>query len=1182
MLSEYREGDRMHLKDSYNGEGSPIIGLLLDNLFEEYEENIWAGIVKASEERGVNLICFLGGSLKSPEMFHAQRNILYKLVSHNNVDGFIAISGSIGTYIKINELNDFFLKLPRVPLVSIGVPIENVPSILIDNTTGMKKLLNHLIQTHKKRRIAFIKGPEGNSDADIRFHTYKEVLAQYNIPYDPVIVFNGDFDRQSGEHAVTAFCKERKIKFDALIAANDYMAISAIRKLREYGLRVPEDVAVAGFDDVEEACGIVPALTTVRQPYDELGYQAVDIILKKLINREVLPRQIVFPTKLIIRPSCGCFVYKNVPYINSKIENDRVSPGGSELKDQKHNILAGIHDLIKNSYEYEETKSWSFEWMEKLFDGISRDLDSGTDDQFLEVVEEVIDGGAAGDNRTRFCFHIISNMFSLINQYLNEKRIYEKVNLLWKNLLIYEGIMTLNHQVYKKVKYGEMNRVLHKMNQALMTSFNETQLKKILNLELTALGIKTCCLALYTGEISPGAPVRLAFTLQPDNCRTTYPADHLIPEGIRNKKERFACVVVPLYYREVQLGFILFEPGPVSGILYETLASQIASALKGAELYKKVKNHVNKLETEVVAKTQNLQDINKKLKKEMEERRRTEVALQKEQKQALVILKSITDGVISTDNRGIITYLNPVAESLTGWKFEEAKGKPLKDVLKVKYNLTDKIGSENVDIVLKHDRGLRLSGSILLTSRDGRENLIKESIAPIREGNTTLGVVIVIHNVSDKQKLSKYIEYQTNYDILTGLYNRKTFNRLLNDRIETARDEKKEHILCFIEVESYYHIVNSLGDVAGDELLRHVTGLLKKNIRGSDVLARAAENIFAVILDSCPIKRAIEIIEAIRDKLSESPFLLKETPYRISVNIGITMINAVSEDTSRMINRANLACHLAKKHGGNRIHVYTYKDDHQLRCNGKTDLLKQISQALANDHFYLYRQPIVPLGRSYFGSEHYEILCRMKGEDGKLINASSFIPAAEQYNLISQIDRWVIRKLFSSYKPDYNETAQNAIAKYSVNLSGNTLNDDTFLRFVFDQFDTFNIPPISICFEITETAAITNFSHVLDFIRELKKIGCYFALDDFGSGWTSFAYLKLLPVDFLKIDGSFVKGIVQDPLNFILVETINHLGHMMGLQTIAEYVENEETLNVLKKIGVNYVQGYGIAKPEPF
>ncbi|MBN2534490.1 MAG: EAL domain-containing protein [Spirochaetales bacterium] len=1178
----------MHLKGTYNGEGPPIIGLLLDNLLEDYEENIWASIIKASEERDVNLICFLGGSLRSPEMFHSERNILYNLVSCKNVDGFIAISGSIGTYIQINELTDFFHNLPHIPLVSIGVPIENVPSILIDNTTGMQNLVTHLIQVHKKKRIAFIKGPEGNSDADIRFKTYKNVLADHNIPFNPEIVFNGDFDRQSGELAVTAFCKERKTKFDALIAANDYMAISAIRKLRQFGLQVPGDIAVAGFDDVEEACGIVPALTTIRQPYDEMGYQAVDIILKKLLNREVLPRRIIFPTQLVIRPSCGCLVYKSVPYINSKSIHNSSFHSKTDLHNQKDTILSEIRDIIKNSLEYEEMKEWSFQWIEELYEGIARDLEAGSDEQFLQVVEKILAGGVAEDNRTRMCFHILSAMFSLINQYTENEKKYERINLLWKNVLIYKGIMTLNHQVYKKVKYGELNKVLHKMNQALMTAFNETQLKRILTLKLSALGIKNCYLALYTGETSPATHVRLAFSLQQqdlqqqDNPRTPYQAVQLIPEGIRNKKERFACVIIPLHYRDIQLGFIIFEPGPVIGILYETIASQISGALKGAELFKKVKNHANKLETEVVAKTQNLQVVNKKLKKEMEERRKTEAALQKEQKHALVILKTITDGVISTDTRGIITYLNPVAETLTGWKNEEAEGKLLKDVLKIKYNLEDKIGSENVDIVLKKDRGLRLAGSVLLTSRDGREYLIKESITPIREGNTTLGVVIVIHNVSEKQKLSRYIEYQTHYDILTGLYNRKTFNRLLNERLGITRQEKKEYILGFIEIESYYHIVNSLGDIAGDELLRHVTRLLKNNIRGSDILARVIENTFALILDSCPLEKALEIIEAIRVKIDESPFMLKETPYRISVNIGITAIDATSKKAPDVINKANLACHHAKKEGGNRIHVYTYKDAHQLRYNGKTILLKQISQAIADDHFLLYRQPIVPLGKSYFGSVHYEILCRMKGEDNKIINAASFIPAAEQYNLIPRIDRWVIRKLFSLYKPDYNETAQNAIARYSINLSGITLNDDSFLHFVFDQFNVFNVPPITICFEITETAAITNFSHVLNFIRELKKIGCYFALDDFGSGWTSFAYLKLLPVDFLKIDGSFVKGIVQDPLNFILVETINHLGHMMGLQTIAEYVENEETLNALKKIGVNYVQGFGIAQPEPF
>ncbi|MBN2441430.1 MAG: EAL domain-containing protein [Spirochaetales bacterium] len=1142
---------------------TPIIGLLFNNLVENYEGNIWKGIVKAAELRGVNLISFLGGALKSPENFDVQRNILYNTISNQNVDGLIAISGSIGMYITSPELSAFFKTLPDVPFVSIGVPVNHTPSILVDNENGIKKLVTHLIKKHKKRRIAFIRGPENNADAEMRFLVYKKILKAYHIPYDPALVVNGNFSRESGRHAITVLCKKRNVQFDALISANDYMAMSAIQKLHEYGIHVPRDVAVAGFDDIEEASCFIPSLTTVSQPYDEIGNKAVDTILK-LIAHEVITERVVFSTQLIIRPSCGCYINDTIPQFSSHEKKSPESCKMEELGEYKERIIEEILRVVKKNRNDDCGDIDFLKWCGELFDGIVQFSEKVEDDQFFYTVERLFLGYDDQGQYIELWFYIMTLLFSRIEIYCDDSALRERLSLLYRNMALYKQTIVMNYQVHMKVLSGQVNRILHNLNHALLTLVSPDQLKTILSTVLPLLGIKNCYCALYQGIYSPDQDVRLIFSLYPNSFPEFYPPRTIVPQGILSLSEHFNYVMVPLFYREVQLGFILFEPGPLDGMIYQTLTSQIAGALIGVESITHARNQVLELETEVKV------------------HRETEAALQKQQQQALVALNSITEGVITIDTKSIITFLNPVAEKLTGWTYEEALGRPLKEVFRVKYNLENEMGSENVDIVLGQDRGLKLTGSILLKSRDGSEYLIKESISPIKEGNNTLGVVIVIHDVDDRQKISQFIDYQTTFDILSGLYNRKTFNKILTNHLLLVRETKKEHILCFISVDSYSHIINSLGDIAGDELIRHVTKIIKNGIRASDILSRIGDDLFGLILDSCPLHQASAVAETLKEKINESPLVVNNTPFRILVNIGITRINRTSGDTLHVINKAHLACQSAKKSGGNRVYVYTQKDDSMFLHNGKATLFKQISHALACDHFCLYRQRIAPLGKSGLGSDHYEILVRMKDEEGNIFNPDSFIPAAEQYNIMPQIDRWVIKKLFSSYVPDYNEPPQNALAKYSINLSGLTLNDDSFLDFVFEQFQLFDIPPITICFEITETAAITNFSQVIHFIKELKRIGCYFSLDDFGSGWTSFSYLKRLPVDFLKIDGSFVKEIVQDPLNFILVETINHLGHMMGLQTIAEYVENDDILNALKKIGVNFVQGYGIARPEPF
>jgi diguanylate cyclase (GGDEF)-like protein/PAS domain S-box-containing protein len=1163
--------------------GPPVIGLLLDNLFEEYEENIWTAIVRACEEEGVNLICFPGGSLNSPELFHTQRNVLYDLVNKDNVDGFIAISGSIGNYISKEKLWSFYKELPNIPLVSIGVPFHDIPAILVDNTKGMHELVSHFIETHKKKRIAFICGPKGNSDADLRFQVYKQVLKQYKIPFNPDILVEGDFDRMAGIKAVVTLLDERKVAFDALIAANDYMALSAMNALQERGVKIPDEIAVAGFDDIEETCGVIPALTTVRQPFDELGRQAVALILQKLSGREV-PDRIVFPTKLVIRPSCGCFVYKNIDKHVSTISS---IDSKKTHKSDVNTLLMDIVDVMENMLNGAKDKKLTIEWARRIYQVFLQEVKQHSEGVFLNEVEKVITESIERGIRVRSWYSVFSNFFMYYCNSLKDEEVKRAIRSIWRKTIVFIGLMSENHQAFIRVKTGELNRVLHRLNRELITTFDEEHLKKNLEEELPHLGIKSCFLSLYIKNEYPSRFSRLMFGYQDksgilfDKTLEQFPSVQLIPGGMRNMRERYTCVVLPLYFREEQLGFVLFELGPIEGIIYETLASEIGSTLKGAELLKAAQQLANIMETKVKEKTVTLRDANKKLKFEIQERLKTEEALNKQKEQALVTLASIADGVITTDTEGTITYMNPIAEALTGWTCKEAIGKSLKMVLNVKYNMSDEFLKDKVEIVLSEDRGLKLSGSILLKSRDGREYTIKESIAPIRTGNNNYGVVIVIHNVSETQKMSRLIDYHTTHDRLTGLYNRVKFNEVMTVLMENVRNDKKEHILCFLDIDSFRIINDSLGDIAGDELLRQVTVILKQGIRNSDILARLGGDQFGLLLDSCPLSRAKLITDALRKKIKVFSFNWKGDTYKITISIGIVMINFLSDDVVGVLSAANVACCLAKKNGGNRIHIYSYEDEDLIRYHSEMFFLPQIARALEEGRFCLYHQKILPIGKTVANGNHSEILLRMLDENGNIIFPQRFIPAAERYNLMPQIDRWVIKKLFSSYKLKHGNSRKDNLMRYSINLSGLTLNDDKFLNFVIEQFNKYNVPPFSICFEITENAAILNLAKVTEFMKELKERGCYFSLDDFGSGWTSFSYLKHFPVDFLKIDGSFVKEIANDPRDFVIVKTINNLGHMMGLQTVAEYVENDIILEKIKDIGVNYAQGYGIAKPEP-
>jgi diguanylate cyclase (GGDEF)-like protein/PAS domain S-box-containing protein len=435
----------------------------------------------------------------------------------------------------------------------------------------------------------------------------------------------------------------------------------------------------------------------------------------------------------------------------------------------------------------------------------------------------------------------------------------------------------------------------------------------------------------------------------------------------------------------------------------------------------------------------------------------------------------------------------------------------------------------------------------------------------------------------------KRLAWQAKHDPLTGLVNRREFERCLEASINSAKDEARQHSLCYLDLDRFKIVNDTCGHAAGDELLRQVTDLLKAQIRTTDLLARLGGDEFGLLLYNCPSHQALAIANALRQSVEEFRFVWSDKTFTIGVSIGLVMVNAEVSNLASAVNAADAACYVAKNLGRNRVHFYQAGDREVTQQHGQIQWVEKLTKALEQDRFCLYYQPIVPLHKSFACdtcSEHYEVLLRLNDETGNLISPGAFIPAAERYHLMPHLDRWVIRTLFTNQAKQYRESLrcwehEGEGGLYSINLSGASIIDDKFIDFVLEAFATYQVPPQVICFEITETVAITNLSRARKFIEKLKNLGCYFALDDFGSGMSSFAYLKSLPVDYLKIDGGFIKDIIENPTNLALTEAINQIGHVMGLQTIAEFVENDEILAKIKALGIDYAQGYATGKPRP-
>ncbi|MBE9077299.1 PAS domain S-box protein [Romeria aff. gracilis LEGE 07310] len=567
------------------------------------------------------------------------------------------------------------------------------------------------------------------------------------------------------------------------------------------------------------------------------------------------------------------------------------------------------------------------------------------------------------------------------------------------------------------------------------------------------------------------------------------------------------------------------------------------------------------------------------------QRKRAEDDLFKEKELAQVTLNSIGDGVIATDARGRIQYLNPIAQSLTGWSQAEAQGQPLTEVFRIVNGTTREPVPNPAQQVLAEECITVLAANTVLIHRDGREIPIDDSTAPIRSrNNQVIGTVIVFQDISSRA-LSQQLTWQATHDSLTQTINRPEFERRLELAIEMAKTHHQSHVLCYLDLDQFKIVNDTCGHTAGDELLRQIVTLFQANIRKADTLGRLGGDEFGLLLYQCSLEQACRVIRSLQGQVQDFRFRWEDKSFSIGVSVGAVVIDADCQSGDCAMIQADGACYAAKRRGRNRIHIYQSSDDELVQQQGQLQWVNRLTQALEADRFCLYCQSIISIANPEMEGEHYEVLLRLRDESEGLISPDAFIQAAERYSLMHLIDRWVIRTLFSEQGAYYRtvwehlQDGTECSYLYTVNLSGASINDDQFIDFLREQLALHQIPPQLICFEITETVAIANLNKAAQFMQELQVLGCRFALDDFGSGMSSFGYLRSLPVDYIKIDGGFVKEIVDNPVDAAMVEAINRVGQVMGIQTIAEFVENEDILEKLKTLGVDYAQGYGIAKP---
>ncbi|MEN2984977.1 MAG: diguanylate cyclase [Dictyoglomaceae bacterium] len=875
------------------------IGIIVNALYESYQLKILSGAFTAGKKLNVNLLTFVGGSLNSdPESL--QRNQIYNLISKESLHGLIIMGLVVGFNLPKDRIAEFYNNFSKeLPVVSIGLNLENIPSIIIDNTLGFKELLIHIIEKHKYKKIAFVKGPSNNEEAQSRYETFMKIMEYYGIKIDDNFIFEGDFSEIAGINAIRTFLDERKLFPEVIIFSNDTMAISAINELKRRGIKVPQDIAITGFDDIEEANLVDPPLTTVYQPLYDLGFKSIETCYS-LIAGEKVHNKIILPTKAVIRNSCGCkiLVYeKSIEHLNRAKLNSF-----EDLKNLKEEFLK----YIERNLELYDKRIGTF--LEKLYLSFISDLERETQREFLENLEKFL----KEEKKDLEIYHeFISLLRKFLYPYLNDTLIIKAENLWHQARIVISNILD-RIQKLDRVKTQQQTIQITGIGVDFITTFKLEHLLDSITSRLLAIEIPSFYISLYEDKIPPFKKAKLILAVNDGKRLRETNINYLLREIIPQKylpKRRFTMVVEPLFFQNHPLGFAIFEVGPEIGIIYENLRSQISSAIQGALIFEEREKFINELTT-----------INKI---------------------GSTITSTIESGAlwnlvikeISKIFEYSAFYIILCKENHT--KFEIVA----KDI---KENIKKGLSSTEVDFILNI---LERKKPRCKRSKDGR---IKSFLGvPIILGEKVKGALILEHFEKDNLyndhsinilsiisdfiavsieniHLFEEIEKLAIMDPLTGVLNRRGFEEIYQKEVSRAKRYNRPLSVMILDMDDFKLLNDTYGHLFGDQILKEIANLLKKACRKGDTIGRYGGDEFAIILPETNIENSNKVAERILRKIKNNP-IITPNKKKISLNISIG-IASYPEDTlepDKLLALADKAMYEAKIYGGGQYSYFS-------------------------------------------------------------------------------------------------------------------------------------------------------------------------------------------------------------------------------------------------------------------
>jgi diguanylate cyclase (GGDEF)-like protein/PAS domain S-box-containing protein len=542
-------------------------------------------------------------------------------------------------------------------------------------------------------------------------------------------------------------------------------------------------------------------------------------------------------------------------------------------------------------------------------------------------------------------------------------------------------------------------------------------------------------------------------------------------------------------------------------------------------------------------------------------------------------MQSLAEAIVATDLEGRLTFLNPAAEQLLGVARAQALGRLLEETVGLMDQNDRKLLADPVREAVggngsPHNLSRR---AVLLGKASGEERAIELAASPLRVDGEVVGAVVLLHDVTELRGLHRQMSYQATHDALTGLVNRREFERRLEEAADTARRGEATHMLCYLDLDRFKIVNDSSGHLAGDSMLREVAKLLREAVRDSDTVARLGGDEFGMLLVGCPLEKARQIAEDVCRSVAAYRFVWHDRVFNIGVSVGLIEVGREAGTVEQLLAAADSACYVAKKEGAGRVAVYSARDEALARGSGEIEWLQMLQGAIKEERFALYYQPIVAAHGTESDGPSMEVLLRMLDETGQEIQPSEFVPSAERFRLMASVDRWVVQTTLQALSRNAFQLARDR--SVAINISGQTLGDPQFLEFVVECLDSTGVAPEQVCFEISESAVVSNLENARRFVGVLHGMGCKFAIDDFGSGVGSFSSLKNLELDYLKLDGSFMRNLARDSVSQTMVTAMIKLARTLNFKIIAEQVEDSAALDAARRMGVDYVQGFVIGRP---